>query len=254
MGRILAIANHKGGVGKTTTAVNLAAYWAANANVLLIDMDPQRNATWGVGLTESPKYSVAEVLQGRCRAQEAVYKTSFGSLSVMPAGVGLASLEGEELGVTRLAEVLKPVTGSFDYIIIDCPPSLGRLTINGLAAAEGLLIPIKPGAFSITGLKQIMDLVTVLRSNRINTALNVLGVFYNEPPSRTNAFKVLDQSLRDGYGELLLDTFIPSNIKLVEAQINGKPIDTYDKTCSGYLAFAALADEVANRWSKGRIA
>ncbi|MGE5372514.1 MAG: ParA family protein [Solirubrobacterales bacterium] len=250
MGKVLAIANHKGGVGKTTTAVNLAAFWSVARRVLLIDLDPQRNATWGVGQTENITRSVAEVLIGETPIHQAIMPTGHGNLDLLPAGVGLAGLEGEELGFERLAEALKPIKPNYDYIVIDCPPSLGRLTITGLTAADRLLIPIKPGAFSITGLKQIIDLVTVLRTNRINPGLKVLGVFYNEPQMRTNAFKMLDDSLRHSYGELLLDTFIPSNVKIVEAQINGMPIDTFDQSCAGYQAFAALADEVSSRWAE----
>ncbi|MGE5416804.1 MAG: ParA family protein [Acidobacteriota bacterium] len=246
--KTLAVASNKGGVGKTTIAINVASIWGSSSKVLLVDLDPQRNSTMGVGLKSTPENTVAEVLQGKCKASDAIVSTGFGSLSIMPSSVRLASLETEDLKLNKLADALTSVEHKYDTIVIDCPPSLGRLTINGLVASDRLLVPVKPGLFSLAGLQQVFGLVDALKNNRMNRNLKVLGLVYNEAPLRTNAFKLIDADLRDSYGKMLLSSFIPSNIKIVESQMQGKPINHYDTNSTGYLAFSVLAAELLRKW------
>jgi|SRR5690606_28062128 len=247
--RVLAVASQKGGVGKTTTAVNLAALWATESRVLLVDMDPQGNATAGVGVAEGDlTLTVAEVLTGECTASEALIDTGFGNLMLLPADVGLARLEADNLPVGALAEALRPLAGVFDMVVIDCPPSLGRLTLNALAAAERILIPVKAGRFSLKGLQQLLDAAESLRLRGVNSKLRPLGVFFNEAQPHTNLYQTVKEALTRSYGALLLETFVPVNVRLGEAQVVGEPITVYDPRASGAEAYARLAKEVLNRW------
>lgn len=249
--RVIAIANQKGGVGKTTAAINLAAVFASRIPTLLVDMDPQGNSTEGVGIKEGDvRFTVAEVLSGECNAKEAILRTSFGQLAVLPSDIGLAAAEGADLDPRSLARALDELGDEYRMVIVDCPPSLGKLTINALAAADRVLVPVKPGRFSLKGLQQLFGLVESLRLRGVNPGLRVLGIFYNEVQSNTNLFRAIDGVLRKSYGELLLETLVPSNVKIGESQIVGEPVVTYDRSSRGYEAYLNLAREVIEKWDR----
>lgn len=248
--RILAVANQKGGVGKTTTAVNLAALWATRARVLLIDADPQGNATSAVGLQEMPQNTLAEVLQQRCHISQAIVSTGHGGLDLLGSDLGLAAVEAEEVSTDVLAKALKDVQLGYDLVVIDCPPSLGRLTLNAMTAAERILVPVKPGRFSAKGLEQLFTLVESLKLRGVNPGLRVLGIVYNEAQVNTNLFRAIDELLRANFQEFLFDTIIPGNVRIGESQMAGQPVNFYDPGCKGAEAFMQLAGEVLTKWDR----
>lgn len=249
---ILAIANQKGGVGKTTAAISLAAVWAqAGSPTLLVDMDPQGNVAAGLGFEESLlDLTVAEVLRGECSVEQAILPTRVDGLSLLPSDIGLAVLEAEELSVDSLARALAAVAGRYARIVIDCPPSLGRLTLCALAAAKRVLIPVRAGKFSVVGLRQLVTTIDNIRTRGLNPSLRTLGIFLNEAQVRTNLHQLAEQTLRQTYGGLVLQTVIPSNVALGEAVTVGDPITVYSPTAAGAAAFRALAEEVESQWDR----
>ena len=252
MTRVIAVANQKGGVGKTTTAVNTSACLAeAGAEVLLIDLDPQCNATSGLGVeAESPERSVYGVLGARYTLTEIVLPTEVGHLRVLPACPDLAGAVVELADVDNTEFVLKYALRGhlkpYDYVFIDCPPSLGVLTVNGLTAAEEVLVPVQAEYYALEGLAQLLETVELVRS-RLNPSLTLLGVVVTMLDARTRLGREVAAEVRSHLGSQAFETVIPRNVRLGEAPSFGKPISRYDPACAGSDAYFDLAKEVVSR-------
>lgn len=250
MSSIIAVANQKGGVGKTTTAINIAAYLAKlGRSVLLVDLDPQANSTSGVGVQKSAlSHSLYDVLRGQLSTQECIIKSAYNNLDILPSSGDMAASELELSGRTRREFVLKTALEGLDYqyVIIDCPPSLGLLTINGLVAANLLLIPAQAEYYALEGLGQLLNTVKRVRA-ALNPNLRLLGVIVTMYDGRTSLSGAVIKELQKHFGKLLFDTTVPRNIRLAEAPSHGKPILAYDRFCRGAFAYKKLAKEVIKR-------
>ena len=258
--RILAIANQKGGVGKTTTAINLSTALAAvGEKVLLVDLDPQGNASTGLG-SEAAERSVTtyDALMGEYRLEAAVIATEIPGLRLAPAGVDLAGAEVELIDAARrhyrLADALRDYLKSAPettYVLIDCPPSLSLLTINALAAAEAVIIPLQAEFFALEGLSQIMRTIETVRS-RINPHLELQGVVLTMADARNNLSSAVEADVRAHMGAKVYETVIPRNVRISEAPSHGKPALLYDLKCTGSQAYIRLASEVIQRERNAR--
>lgn len=249
MGRVIAVANQKGGVGKTTTSVNLSACLAeAGKRVLLIDIDPQGNATSGLGIDRrSVKASVYDLLLEDMSPVDAMVPTGIGGLFVVPATMDLAGAEIELVPrisrENRLKRVLDPVKNQFDFILMDCPPSLGLLTINALTAADSILIPIQCEYYALEGLSQLMDTFKLVRE-ALNTSLEVEGVVLTMFDGRTNLSIQVVEDVKRFFRGKVYRTIITRNVRLSEAPSHGLPITAYDPKSKGAEAYTELAREV----------
>lgn len=253
MSRIIAVSNQKGGVGKTTTSVNLAACVAEKGKrVLLVDIDPQGNASSGLGVTErSP--SIYDVLLGEESAENALRKTEFDNLSVLPSDMALAGAEIELVAIpereTLLRKALETVRSQFDYIFIDCPPSLSLLTLNAMTAADSVLIPIQCEYYALEGVGQLMNTLQLVKK-RLNPALEIEGVVLTMLDGRTNLGLQVVQEVKKYFKSRVYGSIIPRNVRLSEAPSHGEPINVYDARSTGAEAYRALAAEFIE-WNEG---
>jgi chromosome partitioning protein len=256
--RVIAVANQKGGVGKTTTAVNLAACLAAvGQQVLLFDLDPQANATSGVGLEKTEGASAYRVLLGQGSLLDKVQKTAFERLQVIPSELDMCGADVEiarvENHLQRAALALAPVLEAqrFDLVLIDCPPSLGTLTLNAFVATEYLVVPLQCEYYALEGISMINRLISQLRDGGVNPRLKLLGVVMTMFDARTRLSQQVLSEVRDHFGALVFDTVIPRTTRLAEAPSFGKPIIHYDKYSAGAAAYEVLAQEFLKRLNPG---
>ena len=252
MTKIIAVTNQKGGVGKTTTCVNLASYVAdTGKRVLLIDMDPQGNACASLGVEiEKGKNSVYEVLLGEINIKEAIYPSVVKTLEVLPSTVDLSGAEVDLVYVENrekvLKEALEEIKNNYDFIFIDCPPSLGLLTVNALTATNSIIIPIQCEYFALVGLGQLMNTVRLIKKH-LNPEIEIEGVLLTMKDNRSNLVSQVADEIRKYFNTKVYNTTIPRNIRLAESPSHGKPIMLYDNKSRGALAYKSLCDEFLSK-------
>ena len=257
MARVISIANQKGGVGKTTTAINLSASLAASEyRVLLVDSDPQGNSTSGLGIAKTEgQITIYDVLSGSAEPEAAIQPAGYDGLSILPAdknlvagNLDLVDVEDREMVLRR---ALNTVRDRYDYIVIDCPPALDLLTLNALVASDSVLVPIQCEFFALEGISQLMDTIDRVRSS-FNQPLQIEGVLLTMYDDRTNLTRQVEADLRDFFGKEVFHTVIPRSIRLAEAPSFGKPILVYDPRSRGAESYIQLAKEVIQNEQKPR--
>ena len=251
MGLVYAIANQKGGVGKTTTAVNLAACVAeAGYDALLVDIDPQCNATIGLGVSKEADKSIYDVLTGDAAVDDVIVPSSIDRLALVPSSPDLAGATVElprlDQPEVQLRQALAPVRERFAFTLLDCPPSLGPLTVNALVAADKVIVPVQSEYFALEGLAGLLDTLSLVQ-RELNPRLTVAGMLLTMHDSRTKLAQDVEREIRDHFPELVFDTVIPRNVRVGEAPSFGKPVIHHDPHCAGADAYFELAKEVAAR-------
>jgi chromosome partitioning protein len=251
MGTIYAIANQKGGVGKTTTAVNVAACIAeAGYATLLVDIDAQANATVGLGIAKDRSPNVYDVLSGDATADEAFVESDIPNLTLLPAHPDLAGasveLPRQPGSETRLRDAIRPMRERFAFVLLDCPPSLGPLTVNALVAADRVIVPVQTEYFALEGLAGLLDTLSLIQ-RELNPRLTVAGMLLTMHDGRTRLAQDVEREVRAHFPQLVFETVIPRNVRIGEAPSFGLPVTRHDPRCSGSVAYVNLAKEVAAR-------
>jgi len=248
MGKIIGICNQKGGTAKTTTAINLSAYLGLEEEkILLVDMDPQGNATSGLGTDTNGKNSIYDILSGKASIEDSIYPTQYSKLDIIPASISLTGGEVELVNIPGrellLREALEPIKNSFSFIIIDAPPSLGLLTVNVLSAADSIIIPIQCEYYALEGVSKLVNTVELVQK-RLNPNLEIEGILLTMADFRTRLTLQVIEEVRRYFQQKVFDVIVPRNVRLAEAPSFGKPISSYDPACVGSKSYLKVAKEV----------